>query len=136
MAKVTIEGINDVITLLDNIADIPDDVIDEMLIAGGEVTKESLKFATIAKGVYDTGELYDSITLGKPKKDKTIDVTFKGTRKNRKTRNAEVAFIHEYGAPSRNIAARQFIRKAHEDAVDPATEAAARIFDDYMKKLK
>lgn len=136
MAKFTIEGINDTISLLDNMADVPDELIDDMLIAGGEVAMESLKYSTLAKGVYDTGQLYDSIALGKPSKNKTIDVCFKGTRKNSKTRNAEVAFINEHGAPHKNKPARQFIRKAQEDAADPAVEAAARVFDEYINKLK
>lgn len=136
MAKITFEGIDDTISLLDDLANMPDEIIDEMLIAGGEVAAEALRYSTLKEGVFDTGQVYDSITLGKPRKDKTIDVYFKGTRENSKVRNAEVAFVNEYGVPSKKIAPRQFIRKAQEDAAEPATEAATRIYDEYMNKLK
>lgn len=172
MAKLQITGFEEAIDLLDHIANMPDEIIDEMLIAGGEVAAEALRYSTLKEGVFDTGQVYDSITLGKPRKDKTIGVYFKGLRagasapatKPRKSgapkevtteaeaqayidnlksqsvrvrsRNADVAFINEYGAPDKNIPARQFVRKAQEDAAEPATEAATRVFDEYMDKLK
>ena len=136
MAKITFEGIDDTISLLDDLANMPDEIIDEMLIAGGKVAEEALRESTMAAGVYDTGQTFDSITLGKPKKNKTIDVYFKGTRENSKVRNAEVAFVNEYGVPSKEIAPRQFIRKAQEDAAEPATEAATRVFDEYMEQFR
>ena len=47
------------------------------------------------------------------------------------TRNAEIAFINEYG--KRGVPARNFIRKANEQSAAASTQAAAAVYDKYLQ---
>lgn len=49
----------------------------------------------------------------------------------RGNRNAEVAFINEFGKHGQP--ARPFIKTANEEAADTAVEAAAKVYDKYLK---
>ena len=56
----------------------------------------------------------------------------KGTRRHgNKRRAAEVAFVDEFG--KRGQPARPFIQTANEKAADRAIDAAARVYDDFLK---
>ena len=48
-----------------------------------------------------------------------------------KRRAAEVAFVDEFGKQGQP--ARPFIQTANEKAADPAIDAAARVYDDFLK---
>ena len=62
------------------------------------------------------------------------DVTFSGTRTRgrTRTRNAEIAFINEYG--KRNQPARPFIRTAAETGGDQIAEPGEKIVGDWFEK--
>lgn len=87
-------------------------------------------------GEYSTGETAQSISYDKKLK-KTADgraiyVYPKGTRRHgNKRRAAEVAFVDEFGKHGQP--ARPFIQTANEKAADRATDAAARVYDDFLK---
>jgi len=153
-----VDGMQGLIEFFGDMSTIPDDIADEMLKAGAEVTKTKMVNAVRSKFPDGTGQMADSITVGKPKNDhSTIDIYFKGTRKpitaksdsgndtqkryKRKAgdivavRNAEVAFINEYGAPRKNIAATNFIEKAVNEAADPAIDAVVKIYDKHLNKI-
>ena len=87
-------------------------------------------------GVYRTGETLSSIRPGKMKRGRNggwmIYVTPQGVN-DKEERNAAVAFINEYGVPSRKIPARPFIKLANEAAAGPAVEEAAKIYDEFLK---
>ena len=101
MARLDIIGTDDLLSLFDNIAEIPSDVIAEMLVAEGEViAKEQRKAAAeMLQGPYYEGGVTSSVTPGKPKityDGGELEISFRGTQHG--NRLAEIAFVNQYGA--------------------------------------
>lgn len=142
MAKLSVNGLDNLMLSLEEIAAIPDDVAREMLDAEAKVVEEYQmgSAATMLNGPYSTGQTALSIRRGKMKRGRdgarTVYVTPTGTN-DRVVRNAEVAFINEFGIPrSKGRQARpgrQFIRIANEKAADPAVAEAEKIYDEFLK---
>ena len=138
MANLSTRGLEELIGDFEAIAELPDDTILEMLTAEAEViaaAQESEARAMLA-GDYSTGETAQSIAYDKKlrntKDGKAIYVYPKGTRKHgNKRRAGEVAFINEFGKAGQP--ARPFIQTANEKAADAAVEAAARVYDGFLK---
>ena len=130
MANLSTSGLEELIGGFDAIAEIPDEVALEMLVAEAEVIApaQEAEARAMLSGKYSTGETAQSITYDKKLKKTTdgraIYVYPKGTRRHgNKRRAAEVAFVNEFGKQSQP--ARPFIH--------PATDAAARVYDDFLK---
>lgn len=136
MANLRFSGLDELNLSLQEIAEIPDDVAQAMLEAEAEIVEEAQLYygATMLKGPYSTGQTVSSIRRGKMKRNKDgmrqVYVTPHGTN-DKGERNAAVAFINEYG--KRGQPARPFIATANEAAADAATEAAAAIYDEWLK---
>lgn len=47
--------------------------------------------------------------------------------------NNDVGFVHEFGAPKRNIKASQWMLKANESSADAAATAAFKVYDKWLK---
>ena len=83
-------------------------------------------------GIQRTGLTIRSIRKGKVKLDKhgnrVLYVTPVGSRirGKKKTSNAEIAFLNEYGTKKQK--ARPFMRDANERSAEAATKAAAEIY--------
>lgn len=132
--QVILKGLDDMQAAFKAIGSIPLTVTKRAVSAMGAVAASSIKTEGEAMGVRDpeSGEhILDHISVSKPiKRDDGVKafVTFTGTRQrgNTKTRNAEIAYINEYGAPRRGIPARPFISTGmarHEDEISaPADE--------------
>lgn len=136
MAKLSVNGIDDLMLSLEEIASIPDDVAEAMLNAEAQVVEEAQLAEGMAMGVYNTGQTLHSIRRGRMKRgrDGVRAVYVTPTGKNDKgERNAAVAFINEYGVPSRKIPPRPFIATANEKAADPAVAEAENIYDEFLK---
>lgn len=138
MAKLSVDGLDDLILSLQEIEDIPDDVAAAMLDAEAQVVEEYQmgSAATMLKGPYSTGRT--AAAIGRTDMKKRLD----GTRtmyvypqgvNDKGERNGAVAFLNEYGVPSRKIPARPFIKLANEAAAGPAVEEAAKIYDEFLK---
>lgn len=136
MAKLSVSGIDDLMLSLEEIASIPDDVAAAMLDAEAQVVEEAQIAEGMSMGVYDTGQTLRSIRRGKMKRGKDgtrmVYVTPQGVN-DRGERSATVAFINEYGVPSRKIPPRPFIATANEKAADPAVAEAEKIYDEFLK---
>ena len=134
MAKLSVDGLDDLILSLEEIAAIPDDVAAAMLEAEAQVVEEAQIAQGMTMGVYDTGQTLRSIRRGKMKKardgSRVVYVTPQGVNE-RGERNAAVAFINEYG--KRDQPARPFIATANEAAATPAVEEAGKIYDKWLK---
>lgn len=65
MAKFDTMGLDALMIDLDEIGDIPDEVIDEMLEAGGEIIANAHREALQSMGLVRTGKLRDSVTVYK-----------------------------------------------------------------------
>ena len=124
--------------------DIPLDVMDEMLTEEANVVEPQIRenAKTMLKGKYWTGTTALKLTRKPPHTwtgkrgngQRQIALTFKGVRKDKYhpkgTRNAEIAFVNEYGA--RNIPARPFIQKGIEAKEEEAFNKAEAVFDQWL----
>ena len=132
----TVDGLDGLLFDLETLAELPDDTLSGMLHAGGEVIAQAHKSAIQSDGLVDSGQLRDSIKVSakvrRTSSARSVEIYPQGTRADG-TRNAEVGFIHEYGAPGRGIPAKQWMRKANEQAEDAACTAAEEVYDDYLR---
>ena len=137
--KFEISGIDDLALSMSQIAEIPPDVQDEMLNAQADAVIPVQREKARSYGVLDTGLLASSIKKTKPKLSKNgrcIFVYPQGyrTRGKIKARNAEIAFVNEYGTRSQKP--RPFIRDANVSCADNTTQAAANVFDKWLQSKK
>ena len=140
MASLELEGLDDLLKAFDNISEIPEDVQKDALTEMGELSREFIKSEGEALGVRDdesSVHILDKLTLKKPKIKKEgsyLDITFAGSRRRGKssTRNAEIAFINEYG--KRNQLARPFIGVAMTKNAEKITDAGAKVIANWMER--
>lgn len=138
MANLSTSGLEELVGGFDAIAELPDEVVLEMLVAEAEVIApaQEAEARAMLSGKYSTGETAQSISYDKKLKKtsdgRAIYVYPKGTRRHgNKRRAAKVAFVDEFGKHGQP--ARPFIQTANEKAADPATDAAARVYDGFLK---
>ena len=137
MAEFSFSGIDELMLSMQEVAEIPDEVVDEMLNAQADVVVEAQRKQGKAMGVHRTGLTVKSIKKGKVKlrKDGTrcIYVSPMGTRKrgNKRVRNAEIGFVTEYG--TRTQKARPFIKTANEKSAAETTAAAAEVHHRWLE---
>ncbi len=133
MARIEISGLVDVLNSMEKLAQIPDGVINDMLNAQSEVVVKAQKKTGLRMGIHRTGVTLQSIKAGNVKRRRDgayVDVYPQGTNKDG-NRNAEVAFINEYG--KRGQPARPFIRTANEESAAETTRAAEKILHDWQE---
>lgn len=138
MGNISVSGLDDLIGDLDELASLPDSVTDQMLNAEADVIEaaQRAEAARMWQGPYYTGTTAASIKKGKVKKtglDKSITVSPQGTNK-RGTRNAEVAFVNEFG--KRGQPARPAIKTANERKEKEAVEAGEKVYHAYLDAKK
>ena len=135
MAQLKVNDLDGLMLTMQEIAQIPDDVQAEILNAQADIVVDAQKQSALAAGVSPHGEMMDSIGKTKIKTGnagKSIYVYPQGINSSG-TRNAEVAFIREYGAKKRNQPGKMFIRNANEKSAEATTKAAAEIYDAWLK---
>jgi len=145
MATFNVEGIDELIEAFDSASKVPEEVKKIALKSMGGILEDAIRNEGRAKGVRDpesTTHVLDSITLNEPEitdDGGSIYVTFKGKRRDSKhkkpTRNAEIAFLNEFGVPERNIEPTNFIRDAVEKNADKVNEAGAKIIFTWQEKI-
>lgn len=132
MAEFKAIGLDELSLSLQEIAEIPEDIQDEMLQAQGDIVAQAQRESAQRYGIQRTVTLIRSIRKGKVKLDKhgnrVLYVTPVGSRvrSGKKTSNAEIAFLNEYG--TRGQRARPFMRDANERSAEAATQVAADIY--------
>ena len=134
MAEFDVSGLDDLMLSLQDVADLPETVQDAMLDAQADVVLQAQQSA--AQAIADTGQTARSLRKSKPRTRKgvrSISITFAWSRKrgDTTTRNAEIAFVNEYG--KKGVPARNFIRKANEQSAAASTQAAASVYDQYLQ---
>lgn len=147
MAKVEFKGIDEVELSFKELAALPDELIDKMLNARADVIVEAQRAEARKLGKeyrnkgqakdYSTGLTARSIQKGKVKVkngQRVLYITPVGSRKRGKTvtRNAEIAFLNEFG--TKTIQARNFLRKANEQSADAATAAEFEVYSRYLEE--
>lgn len=139
MAKFEVSGMAEVEKLFGSLENIPEEVQDEMLRQGAAVLEEEQRKQARAFRVQDTGLMIRKIKAGKVKRlkdgGKAIYVTPTGTRTRgkTKTRNAEIAFIAEYGKKTQK--ARPFLATAMIRAEDAIIAAEDKVYGEYLENL-
>ena len=140
MAVVKVEGFADLDEMFRKLGDVPFDVTARALDAMAEEGERAVRSTGAAMGVRDEESdthILDHVTHSRPRQTddggKTA-VTFSGsrTRGNTKTRNAEIAFVNEYG--KKNQAARPFIRQAAEQYADQIAAPGEQVLGDWQEK--
>ena len=140
MAVVKVEGFADLDEMFRKLGDVPFDVTARALDAMAEEGERAVRTTGAAMGVREPESdthILDHVTHSRPRQ--TDDggksaVTFSGsrTRGNTKTRNAEIAFVNEYG--KKNQAARPFIRQAAEQYADQIAAPGEQVLGDWQEQ--
>lgn len=138
--KFEVRGVFDFDDMINAMA-VPNGVMNDMLHAAADVIVAAQRKTakSMLSGKYKTGEVAESIGKSRirtnMKDGKYIRIIFKGSRTRRGivTRNAEIAFINEFG--KHDQPARQFIRVANEQCEDAALEAAGRVLDKFLSQF-
>ena len=139
MGRLTVNGLDALSDDFAALARLPDSVIEGILEAEADVILPAQR-AEIEKQWngpknFSTGMSAKSIKKGKVKKDRdgrSLSIYPKGTRKRggRTTRNAEIAFINEYG--KRGQPARPAISTANMKKEKEATDAGERVYNQFL----
>lgn len=136
MAKLTVNGFDDLQADLEALISMTDSMTDDILDTQSEiiVSTQTETASKMWKGPYSTGKTAQSIKKGKVKKSgesKSVMIAPKG--RNRKgERNAAVAFVNEYG--KRGQPGRPAIRTANEQAGDKIAAVGEKVVDEYLRK--
>lgn len=150
MAEINFKGLDEVMLSMQEVAALPDEVIDEMIEAKAEVVVK----AQVAeagklgkeyrnkgqKKLYATGKTALSIKKGRIREKDGARVMFitpsgsrtRGKRKKTATRNAEIAFLNEYG--TKTIHARNWMWTANEKCAAEAEAAAMAVYDRFLQE--
>lgn len=139
MAKLEVNGMDGLLDDLEALAGLPDSVGEDILNAEADVIVPAQReeIGRRWRGPYSEGISAEAVKKGPVKRKgsgHSIFIYPQGTRKRggKSVRNAEIAFINEYGAPGRGIAARPAIATANAKAEEAAVEAGAQVFDAYL----
>lgn len=139
MGRLTVDGIDGLMDDLAALARLPDSVVEGILDAEAEVILPAQREEIEKRwsGPHSLGISSKSVKKGKVKKTsdgRSLSIYPQGTRKRggRATRNAEIAFINEYGAPGRHIAARPAIDTANKKKEKEAVDAGERVYHAYL----
>lgn len=140
MAHVELVGFAELDGVFKRLGDIPWDVTNAALNKMGAVGADAVRSTGRAMGVHDPESkvhILDHVIHTKPKQTEdggVCYVTFKGSRRrgNTKTRNAEIAFVNEYGKEGQ--AARPFVRQAGEQYGDEIAAPGEKDIGDWMEK--
>lgn len=133
MVKFDVSGLQRLRRDMEAAGTIPDAVLKEMVTAQAEVVEKALvKNATdMLQGPYFKGDTAKSVHKWKARMYRNgpqVRIQFKGMQ--HRNRNAEVAFVNEYGKKSQP--ARPFIKKSIKETLTPAADEARKILNDYI----
>ena len=144
MAEVILTGFDELQDAFRAISSIPFAVTKQALDGMADVAEGKIRATGESMGVRDTDpeatvHILDHISHSRPMKTEDggkAFITFTGTRQrgNTITRNAEIAYINEYGAPRRGISARPFISTAMAQGEDEIAAPADEIIGGWIEK--
>lgn len=124
---------------VEEITEIPNDVLQEMLSAGADVGMAALKREIRALDLVKTGQFVNSL-VKRLKTDKTgrpyylVYPTGKRREGTGGPTNSLVGLVHEFGDGSRGIPAKQWARTAVEKCADDVLAAELAVYDEFLKK--
>lgn len=138
MANFTVHGLEALYEATSKAKEIPRDVTENILTKMGRVLEFWVQKRALARHIWDTGEVVRAIFLKDPEitsEGGSITVTFKGSRKRGKTttRNAEIAFINEYGKKGQD--GRPFVKEAREMGENETEAAGQDALNSWLDKI-
>ena len=138
MGGFQVDGLSALSASFDKLAAMPDDVVGAMLREGADVLAKAQQESADAFGLRDTGLMIESIKPGKARRTPDggdISITPEGTRRrgNTTTRNAEIAYVNEYGKEGQP--GTGFISKANFEKEDEAIGASAEVYHDWLDRI-
>lgn len=133
MAQFKFDGEGDVLAFFDRIAEIPNDVIEEMLDVQAQilVAEQKRTAEQMLQGNYYQGGIVRGVKASEPivtYYGGRQEVRFEGTQHG--NRLAEIAYVNEYGA--RGNPGRPFIATANARAEPQALKAAEQVYQDWL----
>ena len=139
MARVELNGLDDLNAVFGRIADIPWEVTEKALNEMAATAAVKIREKGEAKQIRDPESKVHILDRIKPAKAKKTDaggyqdITFSGTRTRgkSKTRNAEIAFINEYGKTGQP--ARPFMGPAMEENTETIADPGLDIVGDWIE---
>ena len=139
MASLELQGFDDLEDAFRRISEIPFDVTAEALDAMAAVAADAIRSTGESMGVRDPESDVHILDRIKPRKPtKTAEggyemISFTGTRRrgNTTTRNAEIAFVNEYGKQGQP--ARPFIGTAMNRGADRIQDQAEKVIGDWIE---
>lgn len=140
MASFEFSGFDELDAALNRLGQPPDEVKTKALTEMAKVAAGKIKNQGEALGVRDPESdvhILDKIKVNKPKLNAAggiCTITFAGTRSRgrKRVRNAEIAFINEYGTREQN--ARPFIGQAMTQNEKAIVDPGAEIIGDWIEK--
>lgn len=140
MATLELQGFEDLEDAFRRISEIPFEVTAEALDAMAEVAAEKIRSTGESMGVRDPESDVHILDRVKPRKPKKTEyggyemISFTGSRRrgNTTTRNAEIAFVNEYG--KRGQPARPFIGTAMSRGADQIQDQAEKVIGNWIEK--
>ena len=140
MARVSVEGFAALDRMFKTLGSVPWDVTKGALDQMAKVGETAVRNTGKAMGVRDPKSrvhILDKVTHTKPKQTDSggfCEVTFSGKRRrgNTDTRNAEIAFINEYGKDGQQP--RPFIRTAGAQYGDQIAAPGEKALGDWMEE--
>ncbi|NBI82217.1 hypothetical protein D3Z48_09020 [Clostridiaceae bacterium] len=133
MANLSVDGLDGLALSLADLAELPDAVLDEMLLAEGRVIQAAQKQSGEAYHIRRTGKMLAAIAPAKVRKTsggRSLSVYAQGQHGRGKP-SAMVAFLNEYGRKGQSP--RPFIRDANEQSAGKAVDAAEAVYDNYLQ---
>ena len=139
MATLELTGFDDLEDAFRRISEIPFDVTAEALDAMAAVAADAIRSTGESMGVRDPESDVHILDRVKPRKPKKTTEggyemsSFTGTRRrgNTTTRNAEIAFVNEYG--KKGQPARPFIGTAMNRNADKIQDQAEKVIGDWIE---
>lgn len=118
---------------MEDLANMPRSVLEDMILAEADVIKEaqSQEAQSMLQGPYYAGAVANAVHINRPRSTGdgvSVLLTFKGSQHGNAI--SEIAYINEYGKHGQP--ARPFINTANEKKADAAVEAAASVYDKYL----
>ena len=138
MGSFQVDGLSALSVSLDKMAAMPDDVMGAMLREGADVLAKAQQESADAYGLRDTGMMIESIKPGRARRTPDggdIAITPEGSRRRGKTttRNAEIAYVNEYGKDGQP--GTGFISRANFEKEDEAIGASAEVYHDWLDRI-
>ena len=140
MADLSIDGLDQLTMDLEELANLPTALLEEMINAESDVvvSAQRTKAKVMLSGKYSKGIVSNAISKKKARKAGdgirqmiTVDGIVRDEYHRSGTRVAEIAFINEFGKTGQP--ARPFMKIANEESADAAVSAALKVYDDYLK---